>query len=108
MRQVPLELDVNIAINGCSGFATSTQKGPFMAMLISCSRGTYLIAIESNRGSLILPFRLVCDYGFIATGRTLFDCGETEEAAGQATCAETMAFVIGNGTTFLDKNSVIP
>ena len=43
MRQVPLERDINIAVNGCSGFATSTQKGPFMAMLISCSRGTYPI-----------------------------------------------------------------
>ena len=43
MRQVPLERDINIAVNGCSGFATSTQKGPFMAMLISRSRGTYLI-----------------------------------------------------------------
>ena len=44
MRQVPLEGDINIAVNGYSGFATSTQKGPFMAMLISHSRGTYLIA----------------------------------------------------------------
>ena len=44
MRQVPLERDINIAVNGYSGFATSTQKGPFMAMLISHSRGTYLIA----------------------------------------------------------------
>ena len=43
MRQVPLERDINIAVNGCSGFATSTQKGLFMAMLISRSRGTYLI-----------------------------------------------------------------
>ena len=43
MRQVPLERDINIAVNGCSGFATSTQKGPFKAMLISRSRGTYLI-----------------------------------------------------------------
>ena len=43
MGQVPLERDVNIAVNGCSGFATSTQKGPFTAMLISLSRGTYLI-----------------------------------------------------------------
>ena len=43
MRQVPLERDINIAVNGCSGFATSTQKGPFMAMLISRSRGTCLI-----------------------------------------------------------------
>ena len=30
MRQVPLEHD--IAVNGCSGFTTSTQKGPFTAM----------------------------------------------------------------------------
>ena len=43
MRQVPLERDTNIAVNGCSGFATSTQKAPFTAMLISRSRGTYLI-----------------------------------------------------------------
>ena len=44
IRQVPLERDINIAVNGCFGFATSTQKGPFTAMLISGSRGTYLIA----------------------------------------------------------------
>ena len=44
LRQVPLECDINIAVNGCSGFATSTQKGPFMAMLISHARGTYLFA----------------------------------------------------------------
>ena len=43
MRQVPLERDINIAVNGCSGFATSNQKGPFMAMLISGSRGYCLI-----------------------------------------------------------------
>ena len=43
MRQVPLERDINIAVNGCSGFATSTQKGPFTAMLISRSKGTYII-----------------------------------------------------------------
>ena len=43
MRQVPLERDINIAVNGCSGFASSSQKRPFMAMLISCSRGTCLI-----------------------------------------------------------------
>ena len=44
---------------------------------------------------MILPiFRLVCDYGFIATNRTLFECGDTEEAS-QATCVQPMAFVIG-------------
>ena len=42
-RQEPLERDINIAVNECSGFATSTQKGPFTAMLISGSRGTCLI-----------------------------------------------------------------
>ena len=31
MRQVPLERDINIAVNGCSGFATYTRKGPFTA-----------------------------------------------------------------------------
>ena len=34
---------INIAVNRCSGFATSTQKGPFLAMLISHSAGTSLI-----------------------------------------------------------------
>ena len=43
MRQVTLERDINIAINGCSGFATSSQKEQFTAMLISHSGGTYLI-----------------------------------------------------------------
>ena len=43
MRQVHVEHNINIAVNGCSGFATSTQKGPSMAMLISHSRCTYLI-----------------------------------------------------------------
>ena len=51
MRQVPLERDINIAVNGCSGFATSTQKGPFTAMLISRSRGICLIGC-------FVPFRI--------------------------------------------------
>ena len=45
MRKVPLESDINIAVNGRSVFATSTQIGPFTAMLISRSRGTYLITV---------------------------------------------------------------
>ena len=49
MRQVLLERDINIAVNGCSGLATSIQKGPFAAMLISRSRGTYLIRISFHR-----------------------------------------------------------
>ena len=39
---MPLERDINIAVNGCSGFITSTQKGPFMPMLISRCGGTCL------------------------------------------------------------------
>ena len=58
MRQVPperLERDINIAVNGCSGFATSNQKGPYMAMLISRSRGTYLITVSIKLEALPLP-----------------------------------------------------
>ena len=46
MRQVPLKSDINIAVKECSGFATSTKIGPFMAMLILRSRGTYLIVVK--------------------------------------------------------------
>ena len=71
MRQVPLEHDINIVVNGCSGFATSTKNGPFMAMLISRSRGTYLIGIPINSSyciptpftallSIFLPWQLLC------------------------------------------------
>ena len=42
--------DINIAVNRCSRFTTSTKKGPFTAMLMSCSRGTYLI-VGKGRGS---------------------------------------------------------
>ena len=49
MRQGPLERDIYIVINGCSGFATSIQKGPFMAMLISRSGGTYLIVRKTSK-----------------------------------------------------------
>ena len=40
-----LERDINIAVDGCFGFTTSTQKGPFMAIWISHSRGTYVIPL---------------------------------------------------------------
>ena len=44
-------LDINMAVIGCYGFATSNQKGPFTATLISRSRGTYLIGhkMESDK-----------------------------------------------------------
>ena len=45
MRHVPLERNINIAVNGCSGFATSTREG--LKGLISRSRGTYLTMRES-------------------------------------------------------------
>ena len=40
MKQVPLERDIDIAVNGCYVLATSAQKGTFAAMMISRSRGT--------------------------------------------------------------------
>ena len=46
MRQVPLERDINIAVNGCSGLATSTQKELSTAMLILRSGDTYLILLS--------------------------------------------------------------
>ena len=60
MRQVPLVHDINIDVNGCSGFASSTQKGPFMGMLISRSRGTCLIILPQradDRGKGKLKFQ---------------------------------------------------
>ena len=48
MRQAPLECDINIALNVCSGFATSTKKGPFTQQC--CSRA--LEAFTSLRNAL--------------------------------------------------------
>ena len=60
MRQVPLVHDINIDVNGCSGFATCTQKGSFMGMLISRSRGNCLIILPQrpdDRGKGKLKFQ---------------------------------------------------
>ena len=43
MRQVPLEHDINIAVNGPFWVEVANQEHPFTAMLISRSRGTCLI-----------------------------------------------------------------
>ena len=58
MRLVPVERVINIAVNGCYWFTTSTQKGPFLAMLLSCSRGTYLIKMfrVGQKISWVSPF----------------------------------------------------
>ena len=44
MRQVPLEHDINIAINGPFWVEVANPEHPFTAMLISHSRGTFLIS----------------------------------------------------------------
>ena len=64
MRQVPLERYINIAVNGCSGFATSTQKGPFTATLLSRSRGTYLIEECPLLAQLVLTRLLNASFPF--------------------------------------------
>ena len=44
MRQVPLELDINIAVNGRSWWRLRTKNGPFTVLILtSHSRGTCLI-----------------------------------------------------------------
>ena len=45
MRQVPLERDINIAINGHFWVEVVNPEHPFTAMLISRFRGTYYIVI---------------------------------------------------------------
>ena len=45
MRQVPLEHDINIAISGPFWVEVANPEHPFTAMLISCSRGSCLIAM---------------------------------------------------------------
>ena len=44
MRQVPLECEINITINGLSLARNLDQERPIMAILISHSRGTCLIS----------------------------------------------------------------
>ena len=66
MRQMPLECDINIAITGCSGFATFTQKAPFTAMLMSRSRGTYLIELASFPGGNIREILDIVSKPFIS------------------------------------------
>ena len=43
MGQVPLERDINIAVNGLFWVEVANPEHPFTAMLISCSRSTCLI-----------------------------------------------------------------
>ena len=43
MRYVPLESDINIAVNGPFWVEVANPEHPIMAMLISCFEGNYLI-----------------------------------------------------------------
>ena len=43
MRQVPLERDIKIPVNSPFRVEVANPEHPFTAMLISGSRGTYLI-----------------------------------------------------------------
>ena len=45
MRHVPLERDINFAVNGPFWAEVANQEYPFMVMLISHSRGPCLIPI---------------------------------------------------------------
>ena len=48
MRQVPLERDINIAVNGPFKVKVANPEHPFTAMFISRSRGTCLISLGQN------------------------------------------------------------
>ena len=98
MRQVPLERDINIAINGCSGFATSTQKGPFTAMLISHSRGTYLIGCRIIVG--IWKSILVMHMTFLSCG-----CVEGGALCSRRLSIEHEQHVCGIFTPFIEKST---
>ena len=50
MRQVPLERDIKIAVDGSFWMEVANQEHPFTAMLISRSQGTCLIAGIGGRG----------------------------------------------------------
>ena len=60
MRQVPLECDINIAVNGPFWVEVMNPEHLFMAMLISCSIGTSLIEIE-----VLLELNLSIKLGFL-------------------------------------------
>ena len=49
MRQVPLERDINIVINGSFWVEAANPEHPFTAMLISLSRGTVLVGYSPIR-----------------------------------------------------------
>ena len=60
---MPLERDINITVNGPSWVEVANPEHPFTAMLISRSRGTYLIEMhrgEPNRNLISTKSRLVC------------------------------------------------
>ena len=61
MRQVPLECDINIAVNGPFWVEVANPEHPFTAMMISCSRGTYLICkmIQSQLPNVELPLSYI-------------------------------------------------
>ena len=62
MRQVPLERDINIAINGPFWVEVANPEHPFTAMLISYSRGTCLIVL--HRGNSVRADRF-CQLRFL-------------------------------------------
>ena len=64
MRYVPLERDINIAVNGSFWVEVANQEHPFTAMITSHSRGTCLI---SNGGVRVqLPPSANVGYVYIA------------------------------------------
>ena len=66
MRQVPLERDINIAINDPFWVEVANQEHPFTAMLISRSRGTCLI--DGNLGPPISSSAIIKSFERVGAG----------------------------------------
>ena len=59
---MPLERDINIAVNGPFWVEVANQEHPFTAMLISRSRGTCLIKEEAS--SMEIEISLLLEVGW--------------------------------------------
>ena len=76
---MPLERDINIAVNGPFWLEVANPEHPFMAMLISRSRGTYLIILDNFEPTFLLTllsFPQVCTACAVdLVKRCLCECG---------------------------------
>ena len=81
MRHVPLEHDINNAINGPLWVEAAN---PFTAILISCSRGTCFIVLCENGSSMIWSSLHQSKNGMESYGKCSSSTRETSSSGGHA------------------------